>query len=180
MGRAREPVALFGETLASPIGDVVIVTDADARVRAVEFADREERMRRLIDRQFRPGGWTITPALVPTRAGACLSAYFDGDLDALAAIDVAVFGTAFQRAVWAALRGVPPGRPVSYGALAGRLGRPAAVRATGHANAANPVSIVVPCHRLVGRDGGLTGYGGGIERKSWLLAHERRHAMPDS
>jgi methylated-DNA-[protein]-cysteine S-methyltransferase len=83
-------------------------------------------------------------------------------------------GTAFQRTVWAALRAIPPGDTVTYAELARRVGRPGAARAVGSAVARNPVSIVVPCHRVVGSDGSLTGYAGGVERKRWLLAHERK------
>jgi methylated-DNA-[protein]-cysteine S-methyltransferase len=82
-------------------------------------------------------------------------------------------GTDFQRAVWKALCTVPCGQTLSYGALARRIGRPKAVRAVGLANGANPIGIVVPCHRVIGADGTLTGYGGGLDRKRWLLAHER-------
>jgi len=88
-------------------------------------------------------------------------------------VPVRAGGTPFQRVVWAALREIPPGRTTSYGQLAARLGRPGASRAVGLANGANPVAIAVPCHRVIGADGTLTGYGGGIERKRWLLEHER-------
>jgi methylated-DNA-[protein]-cysteine S-methyltransferase len=95
-----------------------------------------------------------------------------GELDALDRISTETAGTAFQRAVWTALRGIEAGRTVSYGALAEHIGRPRAVRAVGAANGANPIAVVVPCHRVIGSDRGLTGYGGGLERKRWLLAHE--------
>jgi methylated-DNA-[protein]-cysteine S-methyltransferase len=101
-----------------------------------------------------------------------LSAYFRGNLDRLGEIKWRVGGTDFQRSVWNALPSIPAGTTMSYGALATRLKVPKAVRAVGHANGANPLSVVIPCHRLIGADGSLTGYGGGIERKRWLLAHE--------
>jgi methylated-DNA-[protein]-cysteine S-methyltransferase len=104
-------------------------------------------------------------------AGA-LSAYFAGDLRALDSLEVAEGGTAFQRQVWAALRRIPAGAAWSYADLAREVGRPAAVRAVGQANGANPVGLVQPCHRVVASGGGLGGYAGGLERKSWLLAHE--------
>ena len=85
-------------------------------------------------------------------------------------------GTDFQRRVWDGLMAIGYGRTESYAELARRIGRPRAVRAVGAANGANPLSIVVPCHRVIGADGSLTGYGGGLEAKRWLLAHERRHA----
>jgi methylated-DNA-[protein]-cysteine S-methyltransferase len=89
-------------------------------------------------------------------------------------LELVLDGSAFQRRVWAALQGIRYGQTVSYGQLADRIGRPSASRAVGLANGRNPISIIVPCHRVVGADGGLTGYGGGIERKRYLLAHEQR------
>ncbi len=108
-------------------------------------------------------------ASLPVRA---LEAYFDGELDALDALDVAKPGTPFQREVWAELRRIPCGQTISYAELAQRIGRPKAVRAVGMANGANPISIVVPCHRVIGANGTLTGYGGGLDNKRWLLVHE--------
>jgi methylated-DNA-[protein]-cysteine S-methyltransferase len=101
-----------------------------------------------------------------------MKAYFAGALKAIDSIAVATGGTDFQSKVWRALRKVPAGSTMSYGALAARIGHPAAIRATGAANGANPISIVVPCHRLVGSDGKLVKYGGGLMRKEWLLRHE--------
>jgi methylated-DNA-[protein]-cysteine S-methyltransferase len=106
-------------------------------------------------------------------AAGQLREYFAGERTEFD-LPLALDGTAFQRRVWAALRSIPYGQTVSYGRLAGRLGQPSASRAVGLANGKNPVSIIVPCHRVVGADGGLTGYGGGIERKRYLLAHEQR------
>lgn len=99
-----------------------------------------------------------------------LAAYFAGDLDALTSLPVAPSGTPFQRSVWAALREIPPGRTWSYAQLAERVGSVA--RAVGAANGANPVGIVIPCHRVIGADGALVGYAGGLEAKRWLLRHE--------
>jgi len=108
------------------------------------------------------------------------SASCAGVLSALDAIPVHTSGTPFQCEVWAALRAIPAGQTLSYGALAQAIGRPAAIRAVGHANGANPLSVVVPCHRLIGASGSLTGYGGGLERKRWLLAHEGVSLAPSS
>ncbi len=102
-----------------------------------------------------------------------IEAYFDGDLTAIDAIKVTMRGTAFQRLVWTALRQIPAGATISYKELALRIGNPAATRAVGLANGSNPIAIVVPCHRVIGADGSLTGYGGGLDRKRWLLAHEQ-------
>lgn len=106
-------------------------------------------------------------------ASSQLGQYFAGERTEFD-LRLAMDGTAFQRRVWAALRGIPYGQTVSYGQLADRIGQPTAPRAVGLANGKNPIGIIVPCHRVVGADGSLTGYGGGIERKQYLLAHERR------
>lgn len=119
----------------------------------------------------------VTDLAVFTRAAEQLAAYFAGELTAFD-IDVALTGTPFQRRVWEALRDIPYGRTVSYGELAAALGQPTASRAVGLANGRNPVSIIVPCHRVVGADGSLTGYGGGIERKRWLLGFEGAASQP--
>lgn len=171
-----QPLVLLEERLDTPVGVVVLLTDADGAVRALDFDDYAERTRRLLDRHYGPGGWTVSPALSPTAAAARVRAYFGGDLDALNGLPVRTGGTEFQRSVWAALRQLPPGSTASYADLARAIGRPAAVRAAGLANGANPVAVVVPCHRVIGKSGALTGYAGGLERKQWLLAHERGRA----
>ncbi len=104
-----------------------------------------------------------------------VDAYFNGDVDALDLIAIAPQGTPFQRAVWDAIRDVPAGETASYQEIAQAIGKPAAYRAVGTATGRNPVGIAVPCHRIVRSDGGLGGYGGGIERKVWFLDHEQRH-----
>lgn len=169
-GKLVKPPAatLLLDRVATPIGVALLVTDGDGRLRALDWEDHEARMRRSL----RPRGAHLAEAAAPKSVRAPLGDYFSGDLEALDAIPCETGGTPFQRAVWEALRRIPPGRTMSYGALAAALGAPAAARAVGHANGANPVSVVVPCHRLVGAGGALTGYGGGLERKRWLLAHE--------
>ena len=99
--------------------------------------------------------------------------YFAGELTALDSLQCATAGTEFQRRIWSALREIPAGTTTSYGALADKIGKPGAARAAGLANGSNPISIIVPCHRVIGANGALTGYGGGLPRKQWLLAHER-------
>jgi methylated-DNA-[protein]-cysteine S-methyltransferase len=167
-----EPMRLTVDRAPTPLGELVVVCDREGRLRAVDWADHEDRMARLLRLHYGPGGFSLAPGRDPAGRTAALLAYLAGDLAALDGLPVATGGTAFQREVWAALREVPPGRTVSYGELARRLGRPGAVRAVGLANGANPVGIVVPCHRVVGSDGSLTGYGGGLWRKRWLLEHE--------
>lgn len=114
----------------------------------------------------------MEPAHDPGGCASAVHAYFQGEFAIIDSLSVDVGGTPFQRAVWRALRAIPAGRTMSYAELARHIGRPSAVRAVGRANGANPISVVVPCHRLVGTNGSLTGYGGGLERKRWLLAHE--------
>jgi methylated-DNA-[protein]-cysteine S-methyltransferase len=128
----------------------------------------------LLGRHYGTEGidYTLEPRDLPDSVSDALERYFAGNLAALDAIPVETRGTIFQREVWAALRQIPPGETESYGTLARRIGRPSAVRAVGLANGANPIGVVVPCHRVIGTDDSLTGYGGGLERKQWLLAHE--------
>jgi methylated-DNA-[protein]-cysteine S-methyltransferase len=163
---------LYLETLPSPFGEVMIVTDAAGVLRAVDFFDHEARMEKLLNRHYGAGRYRLSSAPKPTNARRRLEAYFGGDLSAIDDLPVETRGTAFQCEVWAALRAIPAGRTESYGDLAARIGRPKAVRAVGLANGANPVGIVVPCHRVIGANGTMTGYGGGVERKRALLAHE--------
>ena len=154
----------------APLARLRLVTDADGALRALDFADYSERMRRLLARHY--GSVELISGPAPAALIVALDAYFGGDLTALDAVPVATGGSTFQRSVWAALRAIPPGRTTSYGALAAALGNPGASRAVGLANGANPIGIVVPCHRVIGASGALTGYAGGVERKRWLLAHE--------
>jgi methylated-DNA-[protein]-cysteine S-methyltransferase len=162
----------FLEDLETPTGTMRLVTDEERRLRALDWEDHDSRMQELIGRYY---GADTRLRAAPRRSEAAraLAAYFDGNLNAVAGLPTAANGTAFQLSVWAALRQIPVGQTVSYGALAARIGRPKAVRAVGLANGANPIAIVVPCHRVIGADASLTGYGGGLNRKRWLLAHER-------
>jgi methylated-DNA-[protein]-cysteine S-methyltransferase len=164
------------EFLDTPTGPMRIVTDDQQRLRALDWEDHEERLQKLLHRHYGASAPELRERGRPSAARRALEAYFAGDLAAVERLPTATNGTEFQRAVWAALRDIPIGHTISYGTLALRLGRPAAVRAVGLANGANPIAIVVPCHRVIGADASLTGYGGGLERKRWLLAHERAHA----
>ncbi|MCW5700999.1 MAG: methylated-DNA--[protein]-cysteine S-methyltransferase [Bradyrhizobium sp.] len=158
------------DRLDTPIGAALIVTDEDGVLRALDWEDHEPRMRELL--RLHHGAVELRSAPVPGDIRNALRAYFKGDLGRLGEIVWRVNGTPFQRKVWTALPGIPAGSTLSYGALAARLGTPRAMRAVGHANGANPISVVVPCHRLIGADGSLVKYGGGLHRKRWLLRHE--------
>lgn len=170
MPTAPPPDGLAFGRIPTPAGEALLMWDADLRLRAFDWVGYEPRMRRLLERQY--GATEPRAAVVPRHLMTAVRAYFDGELTSLDALACETGGTPFQRAVWAALREIPAGMTLSYGALARRIGRPAAVRAVGLANGANPIGLVVPCHRVIGADGSLTGYGGGIERKRWLLRHE--------
>lgn len=161
------------ERLETPIGEMVVTTDAEGTLRAVDWTDHGERMLKMLRRYYGKDGFTLVEGKVPDKVRNAVQRYFGGELEALDGLPVAETGTAFQREVWRALREIPCGTTVSYGELAKRIGRPAAVRAVGLANGSNPVGVIVPCHRVIGSDGSLTGYGGGMERKQWLLLHEK-------
>jgi methylated-DNA-[protein]-cysteine S-methyltransferase len=168
--RNAQPETLTLDRVATPVGEVLLVTDGEGAVRALDFADYEDRMTRLLARHA-PGA-TVTEGRAPGTVRRAVEAWFGGDLTALDGLTVKTGGTDFQRTVWAALRAIPVGETRSYGQLAAAIGSPRAVRAAGLANGQNPVAVIVPCHRVIGANGTLTGYAGGLERKRWLLAHE--------
>jgi methylated-DNA-[protein]-cysteine S-methyltransferase len=166
-----EPPQAFGiDRLTTPIGTALLVVDDEGVLRALDWEDHELRMKELLRRQY--GVVVLRQARAPTALSKALTAYFKGDLDRLSEIVWRVAGTPFQQKVWSALPRIPAGQTMSYGALAAQLQAPRAMRAVGHANGANPISVVLPCHRLIGSDGKLVKYGGGLERKRWLLRHE--------
>lgn len=174
MPRAASPEVLLIASVATPTGLMRAVFDEAARLRALEWADHEPRLQHLLRLHYgAPGrGHALRAAALPGALAAALGDYFAGALTALDTLVTQTAGSAFQRAVWQALRAIPVGTTTTYGALATALGRPRAVRAVGAANGANPIAIVVPCHRVLGAGGALTGYGGGLPRKRWLLEHE--------
>lgn len=156
------------------IGPIHIVSDGGLLL-ALEFGDVDHRLMPMLRARY-GSGVSLEPSPETSDIAGAIRAYFGGDLAALDALDVDGGGTAFQQQAWHVLRAIPPGETRTYGEVAVLLGRPNAARAVGAANALNPISLVVPCHRLVGSNGALTGYGGGIARKRWLLEHEKRWA----
>ena|SRR5215471_12049282 len=168
VARRARPRVVLGR-VKSPIGTILIACTGE-KLCALEFADAEDRMLAWLRRRY--GDFEVVEATDPGGVSTRIGAYLLGELHALDGIAVDSGGTEFQRRVWRALRRIAPGEVVSYGALARRLDMPNAVRAVARANALNPISIVVPCHRVIGSDGSLTGYGGGLPRKRWLLEHE--------
>ncbi len=168
--KSARPETLTLDRIETPVGMVLLVSDADGAVRALDFADYEARMMRLLDRHAPDAD--LVEGRAPDAVRAAVEAYFAGDVAALDGLAIRTGGTAFQREVWAALRAIPPGETRTYGQQASAIGRPKAVRAVGLANGQNPIAVIVPCHRVIGANGALTGYAGGVERKKWLLAHE--------
>lgn len=162
-------IELCIDRIESAIGEILLVADGE-RLCALDYADYEDRMLTLLRRHY--GAFQLRDTHDPHGLSRQLRAYLAGDLDCLNAISVDTGGTPFQQQVWTALRAIPAGTTCTYGGLAAQLGRPRASRAVGMANGLNPIAIVVPCHRLVGANGALTGYAGGLERKQWLLQHE--------
>ncbi len=160
---------LWLDRINSAIGTVFIVSDGKSLC-AIDFSDYEHRMRKLLSQRY--DEYELLEQSNPQGFSDRLRAYFDRDFSALNDLPVNPGGTEFQQRVWQALRSIPVGKTWTYGELAKHLGKPTASRAVGMANSLNPISIVLPCHRVVGANGKLTGYAGGLERKRWLLEHE--------
>lgn len=168
----NEPLRLIIDRINTPIGEMLIVADHEGNLRAVDWSDYESRMMRLLERHYGVRGFKLEPGKIPHGLADAIHRYFSGDLIALDDLPVKTAGTSFQRGVWRALRDIPCGTTVTYADLAQKIGKPTAMRAVGLANGSNPVGVIVPCHRVIGANGSLTGYGGGIHRKRWLLDHE--------
>lgn len=166
----KRPESFWLDRLKTPIGPALMVVDAKGMLRAFDWEDHADRIKQLLRLQYRAVDLKEAPA--PKEARTAFWHYFDGDLDALKAIGWRIAGTPFQQKVWNALPRIPAGTTMTYGALAAQLGAPNAMRAVGHANGSNPISVVIPCHRLIGANGSLVKYGSGLARKRWLLRHE--------
>ena len=173
---------LFRTLLPTPLGDMLALS-SDAGLCALEFttvqgrARGEERLTRLnarLARWFPPHEIVDRETPIIARTRRWLDEYFSGHSADISEIPLDMRGAPFERRVWVALQTIPPGQTTSYGAIAQALGSAGASRAVGAANGANPIAIIVPCHRVIGSTGSLTGYGGGLDRKTWLIDHERR------
>jgi len=165
---------LFVERIKTPIGAALITHDGK-RLCNLEFEDRKERRAQELAHHFPDA--TLERTRERSKFADALARYFKGEVRAIDKLPVAPMGTEFQQRAWAALRRIPTGKTRGYGEQAAALGSPNAARAVGRANGLNPISIVVPCHRLVGADGSLIHYGGGLERKRWLIDHEARFSQ---
>ena len=173
---AKPPETFGFDRVETPIGIALLVTDAEGALRALDWGDYEPRLRKLLRLHYGMHGYELVPAHNPNGLSDKMLRFFGGDLHTIDDIETATAGTPFQRSVWNELRKIPTGSVISYGTLAQRIGRSSAARAVGLANGSNPIGIVVPCHRVIGSNGTLTGYGGGLERKRWLLDHEAQNA----
>lgn len=162
-------ISILSDHIETPLGTMLLLA-RDGALIGLEFDDQPERVAR--DLRLRFGSSERFPADNPNGFSDRIHAYFAGDVKAIEGIPTDGGGTAFQRRVWEELKRIPCGVTISYGTLAKRLGDANLTRAVGLANGRNPISVVVPCHRVIGADGSMTGYGGGIPRKEWLLRHE--------
>lgn len=163
-------------TLASPLGPLALAVGQSGLL-ALDLEGDAEGMVRRLEQRF--GAVHLTRSKDPGGVVGRLRRYFAGRLEALDEVAVDPGGTPFQNQVWLALRRIRAGETWSYARLAAEVGRPSAVRAVGAANGANPVPLVLPCHRVIGSDGRLVGYGGGLDRKEWLLRHERARSATE-
>jgi methylated-DNA-[protein]-cysteine S-methyltransferase len=161
------------DTMTTPLGTVILIADETGALRLHVWEDPTERWRQEFHRRHHDA--ELVSQRDPFGHIAALERYYSGKIAALDTIPVVFAGTPFQKKVWTALRTIAGGTTMSYGGLAKRIGAPNAVRAVGLANGSNPIGVVIPCHRVIGSDGSLTGYGGGLARKRWLLEHEARH-----
>ncbi|MBF2003193.1 MAG: methylated-DNA--[protein]-cysteine S-methyltransferase [Synechococcales cyanobacterium M58_A2018_015] len=160
---------LLFDQINSPIGTILLISDGE-HLCALEFAAHEARTLSFLKKRY--GNFALKLVQNPLGISERIQAYLNGDYHSVDEIPVSTGGTAFQQQVWQALRTIPVGTVITYGQLAEQLGKPTASRAVGMANSQNPVSIVLPCHRVIGSNGQLTGYAGGLDRKCWLLEHE--------
>ncbi len=167
-----QPETLTLDRIETPLGTALVVTDERGVLRAFDWTDYEPKLMAWLARRYSKA--PLVEGQGPLRSA--FAAYFAGDVNAFADVAWEGAGTPFQRRVWQELCAIPAGETISYATLAQRIGRPTAVRAVGLANGSNPVALIVPCHRVIGSDGSLTGYGGGLHRKLWLLEHEGARA----
>lgn len=164
-------LTLLQDKMDTPLGPLWVLCDEQFNLRAVEWDEHRDRMETLLDVHYRREGYQRVDCRNPGGLSSKLSDYFAGDLAIIETLPTATAGTLFS-ARSGRRYAKSPVAVMHYGQLAEALGRPGAARAVGAANGANPVSIVVPCHRVIGRNGTMTGYAGGVQRKEWLLRHE--------
>ena len=163
-------MTLIFDTFDTPLGQMTAVFSGDTLVH-LDYSDCPARIEKLLTRRF--PDYEKAPLKNPQGIRDILRAYFEGDRNAFKGLKLQTGGTDFQQSVWRALQKIPHGQTLSYSELAEKVGRPRAVRAVGSANGKNPIAIIIPCHRVIARDGSLAGYAGGVDRKGQLLKLER-------
>lgn len=164
---------LYHSTYTSPIGRLSILHREEI-IHLCEFDYKKERIWGHVKRYY--GDWKIEEIAIPLAFQTAFDAYFSGDPNALDGLKTDPRGSDYEQKVWTELRNIPGGATENYGGLAKKIGGHA--RAIGRANGANPIAIIHPCHRVIGADGSLTGYAGGLKRKAWLLSHEGAGYLP--
>ena len=160
---------LYSDLYHSPIGKIMFVADG-AQLCCLDFNDNEARIEKLLNRRY--GKFDLASKANILNMQTRMDEYFKGNWEAFDGLDIGIDGTDFQQRVWGSLKKIPVGKTITYHQLAGSIKKPKAVRAVASANARNPVAIIIPCHRVIGKDGLLRGYAGGMDRKAWLLNHE--------
>lgn len=155
---------------SSPVGEIAVFS-VKKKIYLVDFNDNNSRIDKLLTRRFGAFEISRTDGLPGIREK--FERYFNGDWKAFEDMDLDTGGTQFQQTVWNRLKAISIGETLSYDRLAQEIGRPKAVRAVASANARNPISIIIPCHRVIGKNGAMRGYAGGVDRKMWLLKHEK-------
>ena len=160
---------LHTDTYTGPIGEIFMAAQGDQLV-FLDFNDNQPRIEKLLKKRYPDYQLVNKPNLLNMHQR--LDRYFKGEWDCFDGVTLNTGGTDFQRTVWQALKRIPVGAAISYDHLASNISKPKAVRAAASANANNPIAIIIPCHRVIGKDGSLRGYAGGVDRKLWLLQHE--------
>ena len=171
---AHQPRGLSRANYSTPGGEMTVVFDDEHAIHAIDWEDHEDRFLALLSQRDRRAKrrTALTKSELPVPIRTALDEYFSGSVEALHRLTVRLDGTAFENAVWEELMRIPPGETRTYAEIARKIGNPQASRAVGAANGRNPIGVLVPCHRVIGANGSLTGYGGGLSRKQWLLDHE--------
>lgn len=174
MPRVRQPRGLSRANYSTTGGEMTVVFDDEHTMHAIDWEDHEDRFLALLSQRDRRTNrrTALTKRELPVSIRTALDEYFSGSLKALHRLAVRLDGTAFENAVWEELIRIPLGETRTYAEIAKQIGKPQASRAVGAANGRNPIGVLVPCHRVIGANGSLTGYGGGLSRKQWLLDHE--------
>ncbi|MGC8555363.1 MAG: methylated-DNA--[protein]-cysteine S-methyltransferase [Candidatus Acidulodesulfobacterium sp.] len=172
INKNAETVYFYSEHIATPIGEMIAVVDSEKRLRALDWTDCETRMYQLFRLQYIRCDVKLIAGKIPIEIKQKLNAYWQGDIESIDYIPVKTCGTCFQQEAWSVLRTIPAGKTISYKIQAAKIGKPSAIRAVALADKFNPILIVIPCHRIIGSDGSICGYAGGLKRKQWLLKHE--------